>query len=79
MHSDASSPKVKALRHKLSNVVHIVKCSEDCPALYIGESKQPISEALPILEEPALKDRSQLFICTCKRKGTLTRTQTFVF
>ncbi|XP_065326070.1 uncharacterized protein LOC135932513 [Pelmatolapia mariae] len=35
-------PKDKTPKHKLNNVVYVVQCSEECPDLYIGETKQPL-------------------------------------
>lgn len=36
------SPKYKTPRHKQSNVVYAIQCSEECTDLYIGETKQPL-------------------------------------
>lgn len=39
-------PKDKVPREKQSNVVYAVQCSEDCPDLYIGETKQPLHKRM---------------------------------
>uniref|UniRef100_A0A1A8DK57 GIY-YIG domain-containing protein n=1 Tax=Nothobranchius kadleci TaxID=1051664 RepID=A0A1A8DK57_NOTKA len=39
-------PKDKTLKHKLNNVVYAVQCSEECPDLYIGETKQPLHKRM---------------------------------
>ena len=35
-------PKDKTPRHKFSNVVYAVQCTEECSDLYIRENKQPL-------------------------------------
>ncbi|XP_033181822.1 uncharacterized protein LOC117152842, partial [Anabas testudineus] len=35
-------PKDRTPKHKMSNIVYAVQCSEECPELYIGETKQPL-------------------------------------
>ena len=39
-------PKDKTPRHKQSNVVYAVQCSEECSDLYIGETKQPLHKRM---------------------------------
>ena len=36
----------KTPRHKQSNVVYAVHCSQDCTDLYIGETKQPLHKRM---------------------------------
>ncbi|CAI5669152.1 unnamed protein product [Oreochromis niloticus] len=39
-------PKDKTPKHRLNNVVYAVQCSEECPDLYIGETKQPLHKRM---------------------------------
>ncbi len=39
-------PKDRTPKHKKSNLVYAVQCSEECTDLYIGETKQPLHKRM---------------------------------
>ena len=39
-------PKDRTPKHKKSNLVYAVQCSEECTDLYIGKTKQPLNKCM---------------------------------